>query len=206
MDTQSADATRHRDDAPPTAARDLDADRTLLAEAVTISAPAERLYAFWREQTNLVQVMENVVAIERLDDLRSRWTVKAPGGREVSWVSRITHEVPGSELSWQSEAGADIDNSGRIEFREAGARGTVVRAVIAYDAPGGGIGAAIAKLFQREPRIQARRELHRLKQLFEAGEIATGARNRRERHERGEDQTPAKNLNATNSGATGASL
>jgi uncharacterized membrane protein len=34
-------------------------------------------------------------------------------------------------------------------------------------------------MFQREPAIQARRDLRRFKQLMETGEIATGARNRR---------------------------
>lgn len=191
MEPQSGNAEHHRDDAPPTAAKDLDADRTLVAESVTINAPRADLYAFWREQTNLTQVMENVVGIETLDTNRARWTVKAPAGRTVTWVSTITEDIPETELTWQSEEGGDIDNSGRIEFRDAGARGTVVRATIAYHAPGGMIGAGLAKLFQREPRVQAHRELHRLKQLFEAGEIATGARNRREQHERGEDQTPA---------------
>jgi len=42
----------------------------------------------------------------------------------------------------------------------------------------------IAKLFQREPRIQTRRDLHRLKQFLETGEIATSARNRRIHEER----------------------
>ena len=65
----------------------------------------------------------------------------------------------------------------------------MVRAVIAYDPPGGAIGQLIAKLFQREPRIQTRRDLHRFKQLMEAGEIATGARTARQRDERNEDQT-----------------
>ena len=41
-----------------------------------------------------------------------------------------------------------------------------------------------AKLFQREPRLQARRDLHRFKQLMETGEIATGARNHRLHRER----------------------
>ena len=35
----------------------------------------------------------------------------------------------------------------------------------------------IAKMFQREPRIQARRDLRRFKQLMETGEVATAARN-----------------------------
>ena len=181
--------TLERDDAPITAARDVDTDRALLAESVTINRPAQELYDFWRDPTNLVQVMENIVSIEPLGPDRSRWTVKAPAGNEVSWESVVTKDVPGSEIYWQSAEGADISNSGHIEFRDAGARGTVVRAVIAYDPPGGAVGQFIAKLFQREPRIQTRRDLHRFKQLMETGEIATSARNRRQRDERGEDQT-----------------
>ena len=37
------------------------------------------------------------------------------------------------------------------------------------------MGKAIAKLFQREPAIQVRRDLRRFKQLMETGEVATGA-------------------------------
>lgn len=185
---QYQDSSEQRDDAPPTAAKNLDSDRTLLAESVTINRPAEELYAFWRQPENLVQIMENIVSIEPIGPDRSRWTVKAPAGNEVSWESIITKEVPGREIYWQSAEGADIANSGRIEFRDAGPRGTVVRAVIAYDPPGGTIGRMFAKLFQREPRLQTRRDLHRFKQLMEAGEIATGARTRAQRDERNEDQ------------------
>ena len=156
---------------------------------MTINRPAQELYEFWRRPENLVEVMENIVAIEPLGPDRSRWTVKAPGGNEVSWESVITKDVPGRAIYWQSAEGADIANSGRVEFRPAGDRGTVVRAVIAYDPPGGTVGQLIAKLFQREPRIQTRRDLHRFKQLMEAGEIATSARNRRQQEERNEEQT-----------------
>jgi hypothetical protein len=48
-------------------------------------------------------------------------------------------------------------------------RGTVVEASLRYDPPGGEVGRLIAKLFQREPAIQARRELKRLKMLMETG-------------------------------------
>jgi uncharacterized membrane protein len=185
---QFQDSAETRDDAPPTAAKDLETDRALLAESVTINRSAQELYAFWRDPGNLVGVMENAVAIEPLGPDRSRWTVKAPAGKEVSWESVITKDVPGREIYWQSAEGADVANSGRIEFRDAGDRGTIVRAVIAYDPPGGTVGKMIAKLFQREPRIQTRRDLHRFKQLMEAGEIATSARNQRQREERNEEQ------------------
>jgi uncharacterized membrane protein len=188
MQQEQYSESLERDDAPITAAKDIDSDRALLAESVTINRPAQDLYDFWRSPENLVQVMENIVSIEPLGPDRSRWTVKAPAGKEVSWESLVTQDVPGREITWQSAEDAEIRNSGRIEFRDAGQRGTVVRAVIAYDPPGGTVGQLIAKLFQREPRIQTRRDLHRFKQLMEAGEIATSARNRREREERNEEQ------------------
>ena len=40
------------------------------------------------------------------------------------------------------------------------------------------VGKVIAKMFQREPGIQARRDLNRFKQLMETGEIATPAVNK----------------------------
>lgn len=167
-------ASEH-DDAPVTTSKTTDPDRKLLAETVTINRPAQELYDFWRRPENLVQVMENILSIEPIDETRSRWTVKAPADGTVSWESVITKDVPGQEITWQSADGADVANNGRIEFRDAGARGTVVRATIAYEPPGGKVGELIAKLFQREPRIQARRDLRRFKQIMETGEIATGA-------------------------------
>ena len=125
--------------------------------------------------------------ITPIDRDRSVWTVKSPTG-EVSWESVITEDIPGEQLTWQSAEGAEIANSGSVQFIDAGARGTIVRATIAYDPPLGSVGKMFAKLFQREPRIQTRRDLHRLKQLFEAGEVATSARNARERDVRNEEQ------------------
>jgi len=179
MQQEQYSGTTERDDAPVTAAKDISTERALFAESVTINRSSRELYDFWRDPANLVHILENLVSIETLGPDRSRWTVKAPGGTEVSWDSIVTRDVPGEEIYWQSAEGADVANSGRIEFRNAGTRGTVVRAVIAYDPPAGRVGQLIAKLFQREPRIQTRRDLHRFKQLMEAGEIATGARNRR---------------------------
>lgn len=170
-----ADTTVH-DDAPITKSKALSSDGELLSEAVTVNRPAADLYAYWRETANLTQFMENVRQIDPLDANRSRWTVKAPAGQDVSWISIITQDVPDRAITWQSEDGADVKNSGRIEFHDAGARGTVVRAIIAYDPPGGAVGKFIAKFFQREPHIQTRRDLRRFKQLMETGEIATAAR------------------------------
>ncbi|WEK48471.1 MAG: SRPBCC family protein [Candidatus Andeanibacterium colombiense] len=172
-------AAAPHDDAPVTASKKANSSRALLEEAVTIARSPGELYHFWRDPLNLAAIMENITSIEPIDDRRSRWTVKAPAGKEVSWESVITEDIPGEQITWQSAEGADVANSGRIQFVDAGERGTVVRATIAYEPPAGVVGQIIAKMFQREPRIQTRRELRRFKQLMETGEIATNARNRR---------------------------
>ena len=171
--------TSKRSDAVGVATASLEADRgeTLIGRSVTINRPRAELYAFFRDFTNLPSFMDNVARVDVHDRRRSHWVVKAPAGKTVEWDSTITDELDGEYLVWASDEGADIPNSGRIEFRDAGARGTVVTATLVYDPPAGVIGKVIAKLFQREPAIQARRDLRRFKQLMETGEVATAAMN-----------------------------
>jgi uncharacterized membrane protein len=176
----TVEADRPRDDAPVTASKQAKGDRALIGEAVTINRPAQALYDVWRQVENLAEFMDNIERIERIDDTRSRWRVKAPAGKTVEWESVIIDDQPGRSITWQSAQDAAVANSGKVEFIDAGARGTIVRAVIAYDPPAGIVGQLIAKLFQREPRLQTRRDLRRFKQLMETGEIATAARTRAE--------------------------
>lgn len=145
--------------------------------AVTINRPREEVFAWFRDFRNLPQFMENVVSIEVLDNARSHWTVKAPGDQTVEWTSRVTEEERGRLIAWSTEDDADVASSGKVEFFDAGPRGTIVSALIQYEPPLGTVGKVVAKLFQREPAIQARRDLRRLKQLLETGEIATAAMN-----------------------------
>lgn len=149
---------------------------SMVGRTVTINRPREEIYAFWRDFRNLPRFMENIDRVEILDDQRSHWVIQAPGGRTVEWDARLTEEVPGRVLAWEAEPGADIHHSGRIQFEEAPpGRGAQVTATIIYEPPGGDVGKLIAKLFQKEPKIQARRDLRRLKQLLEAGEIAVAS-------------------------------
>jgi uncharacterized membrane protein len=149
-------------------------EAALVGRTITVNRPREALYAFWRDFRNLARFMENVESVRVDDDRRSHWVVKAPAGKTVEWDSVLTEEEEGRVLAWESAPGADIRNTGRIEFRDAPAgRGTEITATIVYDPPGGDLGKLIAKLFQKEPKIQARRDLRRFKQLMETGEIST---------------------------------
>ncbi len=142
--------------------------------AVTIGKPRDEVFAFFRDVSNLARFMENIERIDVLDARRSHWVVKAPAGHEVEWDSTIIADEPGRLLAWESDAGAEVRNHGRLEFRDApGGRGAEVHAIILYEPPGGSLGKIIATLFQMEPGQQAKRDLRRLKMLLETGEIST---------------------------------
>ena len=148
-------------------------DAALAGRTVTVNRPRAEVYAFWRDLRNLAHFMENIKSIELGDGQRSHWVVAAPGGRTVEWDSVITQDEPDRLIAWEA-VGGDIKNTGMIQFEDAPpGRGTYVSATIVYDPPGGDIGKMMAKLFQKEPKIQARRDLRRFKQLMETGEIAT---------------------------------
>jgi uncharacterized membrane protein len=146
----------------------------LIGRSVTINRPREELYSFWRNFKNLPQFMHNVHSVTINDEIHSHWTIEAPAGKTVEWDSQITHDEPGRTIAWQSLEGASVRNSGQVEFLDSpDGRGTVVRVTLAYDPPAGAVGKLIAKLFQKEPKVQARQDLRRFKQLMETGEVAT---------------------------------
>ena len=147
---------------------------TLVGRSVTINRPREELYAFWHDFKNLPQFMHNVHSVTVDPNGISHWVIDAPAGKTVEWDARIVEDQPGRLISWESCAGASVRNSGQVEFIDSpDARGTVVRVILAYDPPAGAVGKLIAKLFQKDPKVQARQDLRRFKQLMETGEVST---------------------------------
>ncbi|RYZ14692.1 MAG: SRPBCC family protein [Alphaproteobacteria bacterium] len=145
--------------------------------AVTINRPADELYAIWRDFTNLPRFMENIEAVTILSDRRSHWVVRAPTGT-AEWDSEITEDEPGRRISWASLPDASVDNAGTVEFKTGPeGRGTEVRALISFKPPMGGAGRMVAGWMQKDPHIQAKRDLRRFKQLIETGEIAASPAN-----------------------------
>ena len=168
------------DDAPATTAKHAENGDglTRFSRAVTINRNASDLYEFWRDFSNLPQVMDNIDTITVIGHEESRWIAKGPSNTRVEWTARVTEDVEGALIAWRSDDDADVFNEGRISFSPAqGDRGTIVTALMAYDPPAGFVGRIIAKVMQREPEVQLRRDLRRFKQLMETGEISTNVRN-----------------------------
>jgi uncharacterized membrane protein len=177
--TRGADAPLPAAKNPDPRAAGLEVDEDtdeLIGRTVSINRSRQELYEFWRDFRNLPLFMENIESVRILDGNRSHWVVRGPAKTDLEWDSEITEDVPGEVIAWRSVDGASVNNSGRVEFREStNGRGTIVSVTIAYDPPAGALGKAFAKVFRREPKIQARQELRRFKQLMETGEIPTAA-------------------------------
>ena len=145
-----------------------------VTHSITIDRPREQLYAFWRDFENLPRFMASLKSVRTTDAGRSHWVARGPMGKSVEWDAEVIHEHPDSRIEWRSLPGADIENSGSVEFLPAlGGRGTVVRVHLEYQMPGGKAGSMLAKLMGSDPSGQVRDDLRFFKQLMETGVIAT---------------------------------
>jgi uncharacterized membrane protein len=144
-----------------------------VTRACTIRKPAAELFQFWRNLENLPHFMQHVIAVQKINDVESRWTVKAPGGRTVKWNAVIFNEEPNRLIAWRTREGADVPNAGSVRFEPQSDDTTIVKVALEYDPPGGKFAAFLSKLFGKEPNIQVAQDLARFKTLMETGEIPT---------------------------------
>lgn len=140
---------------------------------VTINRSAAELYQFWRNFENLPQFMKHLETVKVLEGNRSHWKAKAPLGQSVEWDAEVTSDIGNERIGWKSIEGSDIANSGVVEFLPTTNRGTEVKVVLTYEAPGGKLGSFLAWLFGEEPSTQVAEDLRRFKSLMETGQITT---------------------------------
>lgn len=145
-----------------------------LETSVAIDKSPEELYGFWREFKNLPLFMKNLESVTELDDRHSHWVARGIGAARVEWDAEIYNEIENELIAWRSLESADVVNAGSVRFQKAPAgRGTYVRVTVNYNPPAGQLGATIAQLLGAEPMQLIKEDLRRLKQMMEAGEIAT---------------------------------
>lgn len=142
--------------------------------SITIDKSPEELYAFWRDLRNLPLFMQNLESVTELDQQRSHWVATGVAGSRVEWDAEIFNETENELIAWRSLENADVVNAGSVRFQKAPTgRGTYVRVTVNYNPPAGELGATIAQLLGAEPTQLIKEDLRRLKQIMEAGEIAT---------------------------------
>ena len=145
-------------------------------QAYLINRPPETLYQYWRNFSNLPNIMTHLQKVEVRDDRLSHWVASAPtiAGGSVEWDAEITADEPNSRIAWRSLPGSEIDTVGEIRFMPGmGDRGTEVHVSMDYVPPAGRIGHWLATLFGESPWRQMRHDLRNFKRLMETGEIIT---------------------------------
>jgi len=145
-----------------------------LETSIAIDKSPEELFRFWRNFSNLPRFMNNLETVTELDGTRSHWVAKGPAGTRVEWDAEIYNEKENELIAWRSLENADVANAGSVRC-EAGpeGHGTFVRVTMNYNPPFGKVGETGAQLLGAEPAHLIKEDLRRLKQVMEAGEIAT---------------------------------
>jgi uncharacterized membrane protein len=116
--------------------------------------------------------MEHLETVAVREEGVSHWVAKGPAGIDIEWDARIINEVENKVIGWQSLEGSTVSTAGSVNFDDT-EHGTRVRVHLQYNPPGGRVGAAIARMFGKEPNQTVREDLRRFKQLMETGEIPT---------------------------------
>lgn len=142
--------------------------------SIAIDKSPEELYRFWRDFKNLPLFMRSLESVSEIDESKSHWVARGIGNVQVEWDAEIYNQKENELIAWRSLENADVVNAGSVRFEKAPTgRGTYVRVTMNYNPPAGALGAGIAQLLGGEPRQLIKEDLRRLKQMMEAGEIAT---------------------------------
>lgn len=145
-----------------------------IEKTVTVYRPISEVYQFWRNFENLPRFMQHLATVEPNGPGRTHWVAHGPAGITLEWDAEIIEDRENALISWRSLSGGDVDNHGWVYFQEApGGRGTEVKVKLEYYPPGGIVGVAFAKLFNRVTALQIKEDMRRFKSLLEAGEIPT---------------------------------
>jgi uncharacterized membrane protein len=143
-----------------------------VVRSCTVRKPAAELYAFWRNVENLQRIIKHPVKIVAVSEIESHWSVSAPGDRSVEWDSLIINDHAGELIAWRSREGSTIPHAGSVRFETVPEENaTKVTVALEYNAPGGKLGAFLAKLSGEEPGQQVAAALRRFKTLMETGEV-----------------------------------
>ncbi|HSF10223.1 MAG TPA: SRPBCC family protein [Nitrospirales bacterium] len=145
-----------------------------LRESITINRSQEDLYSFWRDFKNLPRFMQNIVAVQELDERHSRWQARGPFNKNFHWEAEILEERQNELIKWRTiEIHSNLEHEGVLSLRRAaGNRGTILSLDCRWTPPGGVFGATMAKLLPDDPARQVSEDLRRFRQLMEAGEIS----------------------------------
>lgn len=140
--------------------------------SIFIAADQVTLFQYWRNLSNLPNVMRHIKSVTERDTKRSTWVAKGPMNMDVEWDAEIINERENELIAWRSLPGSTVQNAGSVRFtRDGGGAGTVVKISMLYHPPAGRLGKAISTIMGENPKKQIEEDLQRFKELAEEGAL-----------------------------------
>lgn len=138
-------------------------------KAITIEAPVEEVFDFWRNYENFPRFMSHLSEVRQTGGGRSHWVAEGPGGVPFEWDAETVRMERNRAIEWRSAAGSPVENAGAVHFRAEGENTTRVDVHLSYNPPAGAVGHAVAAFFRSDPKHMMDDDLVRVKSLLEDG-------------------------------------
>lgn len=145
-----------------------------VTSSIRIDAAPEQVYELWSNYENFPHFMSNVSEVRDLGSRRSHWVVKGPGGVQFKFNSVLTEQSRPNRLAWRSEPGAEIEQSGSVDFHPSRG-GTRVTVHLSYLPPAGVAGHKLASVLGSDPESRMDEDLARMKAFIERGAVPSAA-------------------------------
>lgn len=106
------------------------------------------VYSYWRNLNNLPGSLKYLMDVKMIDEHLSHWKSKVLGNLiPVDWKAEIVKDEPGHLIGWQSTTDSVLKHVGKVEFDPTpDGTGTVLKIVLSYHPPVGGLGIGVARL------------------------------------------------------------
>jgi len=100
-----------------------------------IDRPPYEVYSYWQNPGNLTGSIRHLMS-GKVNDFFSK-----------HWDAEIVKDEPGRLIGWRSVTGSVVNHVGKVIFEDtADRKGTLLKIVISYHPPAGGLGIGAAKL------------------------------------------------------------
>lgn len=134
-----------------------------------IDRPAAEVYAHWRDLNNLPLSVEHLLDVKVIDQNVSHWKANIMGKLfSIDWNAEIIKDEPGRLIGWRSASGSLLHHVGRVQFEPSpDGTGTLLKVVLSYHPPAGGVGMGLAKLLNPYFETLLKKEIKNFKHNIE---------------------------------------